>query len=337
MAAKAKDFRNQLVKSTGLTDAAINAAWPEWWSETADASPSAQAELRFSIARKLGLDPRSLLDNQEPSFFWDDSAKFKNFRGDAKNEQPAIAAFGTSVGRMLVNGTPELAGIGQLSAKQIRASILRNERVPFVRLSDLLATCWGIGIPVIHLKVYPLAAKRMCAMAIRSGDRHAILLAKDANYPAMSAFHLAHEIGHIMLGHVTENSALIDMEEPGTAHDAQADHEEEEADRFALELLTGDADFKIAKEGPGHNAKELAHEARRLSIEYAIEPGTIALCYAYATQEWAVAQAAMQEIYDQDIPAWRVTNQIASNQLNWSELSDENVSFLQAVMGGIGA
>lgn len=333
MATKAKDFRDQLARSTGLTDSAINAAWPEWWSDAADASPSAQAELRFSLARTLGLDPRSLLDNKEPSFFWDDSAKFKNFRGNSNHEQAAITAFGTSVGRILVKGNPDYADVGRLDAARIRKDIINA--APFVRLQDLLSLSWGIGIPVIHLKVYPLAAKRMCAMAIRSGERFAILLAKDANYPAMSAFHLAHEIGHIMLGHVGENSALIDMEEPGTGHNEQADQEEEEADRFALELLTGDPEFHIAKEGRGHNGRELANEALRISGERAIEPGTIALCYAYATQEWAVAQAAMEHIYDQSIPAWFATNKIAGSQLNWDVLSDENASFLQAVMGGI--
>ena len=43
------------LQQLGLSDAAINAAWPEWWSEAAEPSPSASLDLRFSLARKLGL------------------------------------------------------------------------------------------------------------------------------------------------------------------------------------------------------------------------------------------------------------------------------------------
>ena len=57
------------LQDVGLSGPAINAAWPRWWSEAAEASSSARAELRFSLARKLGLDPSSLLDESaEPRF-----------------------------------------------------------------------------------------------------------------------------------------------------------------------------------------------------------------------------------------------------------------------------
>lgn len=98
----AQEFRVRLATATGLSDSAIDAAWPEWWSEAADASASARAELRFSVARNLGLDPRSLLDDESPRFLWDDSAKYKNFKGDVEREKPAITAFGSSVARTLL-------------------------------------------------------------------------------------------------------------------------------------------------------------------------------------------------------------------------------------------
>src|SRR4051794_15887231 len=64
----AGDLRLRL-RRLGLSDDAISAAWPQWWSADAEASPSARAELRFGIARRLGLDPRSLLGEQdEPRF-----------------------------------------------------------------------------------------------------------------------------------------------------------------------------------------------------------------------------------------------------------------------------
>lgn len=330
MASKSQEFRQRLAKSTGLTDSAINAAWPEWWSDAADASPSAQAELRFSLARNLGLDPLTVLDEQSPQFIWDDSAKYKNFRGNDQHDKPAITAFGKSVARMLVKSVKQVEILDGVTASKLRHLILKNN--PHVGLLELLATMWGIGVPVIHLRVYPLAAKKMSAMVTLLKDRYAILLAKDSLYPASIAFYLAHEIGHIACGHVETGSALLDMEEDDNSQ--EKDDEEIEADRYALELLTGNPDFEIAKQGQGHNARELANKALTLGSHNRIEPGTLALCYGYATGEWAIVQNAMKHIYTDPIPAWKVVNRIASHQMDWQNLSDENVHFVKAVMGG---
>jgi hypothetical protein len=327
----AHEFRLRLAKSTGLSDSAINAAWPEWWSDAADASPSAQAELRFSLARNLGLDPLTVLDEQAPQFIWDDSAKYKNFKGDDERDKPAVTAFGKSVARMLVKSVKQAVSLKGISASELRGLILKNNQ--YVGLVELLATMWGVGVPVLHLRVFPLTAKRMSAMVTSSKDRFAILLAKDSTYPASIAFYLAHEIGHIACGHVEAGSALLDMEELEAPQ--EEDPEESEADRYALELLTGDPDFEIQKQGAGHNAHELANRALKLGPQLRIEPGTIALCYGYATGEWPVVQNAMKHIYTNAAPAWEVVNKIAAGQMAWDDLSDENAHFLKAVMGGV--
>ncbi|TCS37908.1 hypothetical protein EDC30_103200 [Paucimonas lemoignei] len=328
----AQQFKVRLAQATGLSDSAINAAWPEWWSDAADASPSAQAELRFSIARNLGLDPRSLLDDQAPRFVWNEAAKYKNFTGDQERDRPAITSFGASVSRTLVRAVPQHYSLVGVPAFTIRQSILANKS--FISFVDLLGLVWGMGIPTIHLKVYPLSAKRMCAMAVRIGERAAILLAKDSQYPASIAFHLAHEIGHIALGHIDEGSALIDMEDPAEQTE-NIDDEELAADRYALELLTGDPNFTIEKQGQGRNARQLANEALQTGPAHGIEPGTLALCYGHVTKEWATVQAAMAHIYTNAKPAWSETNKVAAREISWELLSDERASFLHAVMGGI--
>lgn len=334
MPTNAQQFRVRLLSDAGLSESVVDAAWPEWWSDAADTSPSAQAELRFSVARKLGLDPRSVLnDDEAPRFVWDDSAKYKSFSGDAAKDKPAIAAFGTSVARILNRAvSSDGYSLEGADAASIRAHILTHQ--PFVRLIDLLGLAWGVGIPTIHLKVFPLSAKRMCAMTAKTGDRYAILLAKDALYPAWIAYHLAHEIGHIALGHVSSGAALIDMDDPAERADAP-DEEERAADRFALELLTGDPDFRVGKKGQGDSASELARNALSVGPSHGIEPGTLALCYGHATKEWQTVQAAMKKIYARELPAWQETNRIARSQLQWEALSDESINFLRAVMGGV--
>lgn len=328
---KAEEFKQKLVHSTGLTESAITAAWPEWWSEAADASTSSQADLRFTIARKLGLDPRSLLDDETPSFVWEDSAKFKNFRGDMQDARPAISSFGTALGRILIKGCPSFTPLHNINPLELRKSILASR--PFVDLTSLIGFMWGVGIPVIHLRVHPLAAKHMCAMSIRAGERYAVLLAKDASYPAPTAFHLAHEIAHIALGHLSDGCSVVDMDDPAERVE-ESDPEEIEADRYALMLLTGYPKLDVVNTGAGRSARQLAAEAKRVAQSTAIEPGTIALCYGYTTKDWATPQKAMQFIYDKSAPVWERVNKIAATQIQWEQLSDESSSYVRAVMGG---
>src|SRR6266478_1051876 len=90
----ARRFRQRL-RGFGFTDPAIDAAWPSWWSDEAESSFSAQTELRFSIARKLGLEPRSLLEDEtEPRFIWRDEARFKRLSGESDLERAGITSFG---------------------------------------------------------------------------------------------------------------------------------------------------------------------------------------------------------------------------------------------------
>lgn len=310
---------------------AIDAAWPEWWSTAADASPSALADAKFSVARKLGLDPRSLLDEGEPRFIWKDASKYKNFTGTPA-EQAAITSFGTAFARQLIAATPPTGQTLEGQAPGTLRALLLQDGRPFVMLQSLLALCWGVGIPVVHLRVYPLPAKRMCAMAVRVDDRYAILLARDSEYPAPVAFHLAHEIGHIALSHVEADSALIDMASPD--EQPEKDQEETEADRFALALLTGTPEPEIEVQGTGRSARELARQVLTVGPAHQIEPGTLALCYGHATGRWPVAIQALSHIYPSKHPAWEAVNRTAHNRMEWSNLTDDTTSYVQALMGG---
>lgn len=333
MAESAADFKARLIRRTGLSPDAVAAAWPEWWSNEAEASPSASAELRFSLARKLGLDPRSLIAEDEPRFIWNDEARFKGFTGESGRERPIISSFGTALSRMLLDATAGAQDFLFPTAQSLRGAILANSQ--YVGLKELLTVCWALGIPVIHLRIYPLSAKRMGAMSVRVGDRFAILLARDAVYPAPIAFYLAHELGHILGGHLAEGAAIVDMgllEDPERPEDA-LDPEERDADAFALELLTGRPQPELVVEGAGRGARQLAREAVRVGQTERIEPGTVAMAFGHATRAWATSMASLTHIYDQPIDVWRVVNRLATQQLVWPQLSEESASFLRAVMG----
>jgi len=329
-----KDNASQLrkrLKSVGLSDAAIKAAWPVWWSDAADASTSAQTELRFSLARKLGIEPHSLLeDKKEPRFIWRDEAKFKHLSGEGVLEQSAITSFGTAIGRLLIAATPATMAFPQSNASELRGAILRQQQ--YVRLVDLLSLCWSVGIPVIHLRVFPLRHKRMAAMSVRVDERNAILIGRDSLYPPQVAFHLAHELAHIALGHLTEDPVIVDLESSSLASSGD-DPDEIEADRFALELLTGYREPKILSKSKDFNSTQLAHAVLSASPELRIEPGTLALCFGYSTGSWGKTNAAIRLVYSSARPVWSEINRVAAEQLDLDLLPEDSRPFVRATLG----
>lgn len=334
MTNEAGQIRGRL-KQLGLSDAAIDAAWPDWWSESADPSPSARLELRFSLARKLGLDARSLVDEEGvPRFIWRDEARFKHLSGESDAERAAIASFGRAFGSIMVGA----ANLGQSelpnNALTIRNAILSSR--PFVELLDILVLCWTAGIPVAHLRVFPLPQKRMAAMSMRIGDRTAILLGKDSMYPAQIAFYLAHEIGHIVLGHLSKETAIVDLDSDQLGIGG-SDSEENEADRFGLELLTGRADPCVLPASGSYNAPGLANAVLQSATALHIEPGTLALCFGYSTGDWPVVNSAMSFIYSSAKPVWMEVNKLAVRELNIEQIPSDTRPYVNSVLGGVSA
>lgn len=320
-------FREQL-EALGISSPAISAVWPRWWTDEAEASKSAQAELRFTVARRLGLSPRSVIGEEKPEFVWKHEAKFKGLSEYGGREQAALTSFGVALARTLRKGVEPLS-LDFPSARELRRSILRT--APYVRLQDICAACWGIGIPVIHLRVFPLTAKHMVAMAVKTESGYAVLVGKDSKTPAPTAFHIAHEIGHIVCGHLASEKAIVDFDDL-LAGDS-GDQEELDADQFALELLTGQRFPRLEFRVPPRNGRELASSVANASLERAIEPGTLALCYGHQTKDWRIANAALKYIYSHEGEAWRFLNKIALQQLDWSAFEDDEAAYLTAVLG----
>lgn len=331
MPEKAAKIEKKL-KELGLSKDAVQAAWPAWWSEEAEFSPSALNELKFSLARKLGLSPTSLFDEGDATFLWDGDARFKGLTTESSAEKAALVSFGTSVGRLLLHATdsPSYNPETRIVAGELRAAILRTG-APFVRLSDLLGLCWSLGIPVIHLRIFPLTSKRMAAMAIRTGNRHVILVGRDAMYPAPIAYYIAHELGHIFRGHLSENSAIVDLEMPDELH--ERDSEETEADDFGLSLLTGRPRPVIQATRPPQNSRELANAVVNAGRQEKIDPGTLAMCFAHQTGGWKLAQNALRYIYPEKKAVWKEVNLAAQSQLTLDKLTSDNMHFLASVMG----
>jgi hypothetical protein len=325
------DSTKKLVKElrgAGLSDQAIKAAWPSWWNDDAELSESGRAELRFALARKLGLSPRSLL-GERVEFVWKDDARFKNLTAEDATQQAALASFGVAIGRLMLRATPEVRSIIGIGAMELRKAILGGRTV--VDLQGLVSACWALGVPIIHLRVFPLEAKSMRAMVVEVEGRHAILLGRDASYPAQIAFTLAHEIGHAALGHITGAKAIVDIGE--SEHDG-GDPQEREADEYGLTVLTASTHPAITTSTNNYRARSLARAVMEAGPPRHIEPGMLALCVGYIQQNWGTAIASLRHIYGKKIEVWREVNRIADRQLRWDQLNDESADYLRTVMKG---
>jgi hypothetical protein len=212
----------------------------------------------------------------------------------------------------------------------IRESILQSR--PFVGLLDLLLYCWKSGVPVVHLQMFPLAQKRMAAACTSVGDRAAILLSKDSMYPASTAFYLAHELGHIALGHLKHNTSIVDIETTSLISSGD-DNEEAEADRFALSLLTGQARPVVKPLSGRYNAPALARAVLESGAALNIEPGTLALCFGFSTGNWPVTNSALRFIYKKPKPVWIEVNKLAMRMLELTLVPSDFVRYLHAVLG----
>jgi hypothetical protein len=179
-----------------------------------------------------------------------------------------------------------------------------------------------MGVAVVQLEVFPLSAKRMHAMTVKVRDQYAILLGARSAYPAQASFIVAHELGHIIAGHLDDNAALLDIENP--LEITQRDEEESEADAYALTLLTGYRDLHVLANVDKYNATQVASAAVKAAASENIDPGTLALCLAFSTGNWKESVGALKIIYGSraigDVGAF--VNQVALTQLNLSTFDD---------------
>lgn len=329
MASTAAAIRQEL-RQAGLTGRAIDAVWPQWWSEDAESSVSAATELRYTLARRLGISPRSLFDGP-PKFVWREEAKFKSLTTETPDELAILASYGLAVGRAALSAITHRTPL-PASPLDLRAAVLQESQ--YVGLTQLVALCWGVGIPALSLRVFPLPQKRMHAMTVRVGENHGVLIGRESHYPAQAAYVVAHELGHIALNHVRESVAVVEMADPMQLAPAQRDDEEDAADRYALALLTGEEEPQVTANFTHFNSTELAQAAIDAAPEHRIDPGVIVMCLGHATGKWKQVFAALKKVPDghSTKPIGESLNEIADHQLDWTALSEDGSEYLRAVL-----
>jgi len=298
---------------------------PEWWDDEVATNPAGLAEGLAYISRHAGFDLGSLRDPLRAIAFRDGGpCKFKKSRDASEDQLRLVRSLATRVAHLASAATVEPCIPPPAAAAQVRAEILGRGQ-PWVGLSNLVDYCWSIGIPVVHLASF-LKSRQPDGLALKVRGRPVIALCKNEKRSAWLLFILAHELGHIVLGHIPDDGAVLDVD----VHANDRDEEEKAANDFAVELLTGRADTKFwADRWP--NAVALAKTARELGREHQIDPGHVVLNYAHSMGPgfFAVGNAALKHLEKGD--ATGIVRRKLAERLDWSRLPEDSCEFLMRV------
>lgn len=325
----------------GLARELVDASVPDWWGPQERDSSSARTIVSLLLARRLSLDPETLLDDNVPiGFLHTGTAKFKHMRLAKGERLDALVGFARGVGRIALSTlAAETARPVPADPLELRRALLSSGR-PFVSFGDAITVCWSLGIPVLHLRLFPARTKGVTAMAVRLGQRYAILVARETGFEAQYMFHLAHEIGHIALGHLEGTSAIVDADPYDSSNSPEElvdDEEERAADAYAQALLTGSSDFEVVRDtlrrpvARSGTSRELADLAVANAASLGVDPGHIVMCFGHSTGDWALAMAAAKLIPSQREKPGTLVNRVLWQQINPDQADRSAVDFLQAV------
>jgi hypothetical protein len=313
----------------GLTRAfVVHTALPHWWDDEIASNPAGYAQGLMLLSRHLGLDLASLQDENSPLKLREFGVcKFKK-RANVSEDQLALArVMATRTAQLAAAAMPDEPGPLPLDAGEVRQRIL-GRGAAWVGLKELLDYCWSIGLPVLHLDHFPKNACRPHGFASRLKGRPVIVLCRRSKHSAWLLFILAHELGHLALGHVPEDGALLDEH----IDKESTDSEEEQANAFALELLTGVSERRFVATGRWPNARALTDSAREIARRQMIDPGHIVLNYAHSMGPsfYPVGTAALN-LLEPHADAVSLVRTVMAEHLDWSLLPEDSSEFLMRV------
>jgi Zn-dependent peptidase ImmA (M78 family) len=313
------------LKSLGIPKAYLrHVALPEWWNDEIALNPTGYAQALGYVSRSLGLDINILLNPDAPLAFSPiPQAKFKLKKNTTdsevnQNAHLALRVVKTAVAAFQHDSTKALP----LTAAAIRQEILAKGQ-QWVSLENLLRWCWDNGIPVVSVSHLLPDAKKMDGLAANIDGCSAIALCTKKHQPAWLLFHLAHEIGHIILGHVGDSGILLDEE---IETKSNSDKDEQDANEFAHELVANKMKFSSSILIRG---EELAQAAKKLGKEHGVDPGFIALNYAWnhKQQPWGSANGALKCLAPQANALTLIQDEMRKH-LNFDLLPEESVAWL---------
>jgi hypothetical protein len=324
-----KSLYRRLKSDLGLDRAFVRSAiLPEWWEDEVASNPVAYSEALMFVARHAGVDMKSLRDPSQPlSVRLPSGPRYKRKSGTELHELAVASAIATRVAATVALGIPGAPSAVPSGADEIREAIL-DTGADWVGLDELVDYCWNHGIPVVHVSLWPRGVKRPYGLIAMVDGRPVIVLCKNQKSPAWLLFLLAHELGHLCLGHLDPSGVFLDEH----FNEDSPDAEEQQADRFAVELLTGHPDFRVIARDRWPSARLLAVYADQEGRKEGISPGHLILNYSHSMGGstgafFAVANAALK-IIEKSTDGRRIIADKMASAMEWSELPEDAADFV---------
>jgi IrrE N-terminal-like domain len=302
---------------------------PDWWTDEVDETPGVLTEGALYISRRLNLDMQSLLDRElHPEFKTPYQPKFKLKVGTDTDRLTIPYVISARIAEMVAyacnNPYQPLDGV---SVSEIRQDILARQNS--VNLQGFLEYCWERGIPVIHFDDFPPKFHKFHKFHGMVGyfyDRPVILLSLKAKSPSRLLFIAAHELGHILKGHLNQEKLLVDEK----ISLESTDKEEVEANEVAGELLLGAADRNYYS-SQDYTCKQLAQYAQNISAGDRVDAGVVARNYGWYKKHYGSVEGAMK-ILEPDANAPQEINRYLEQNLDWEKLGDDNQDYLTTML-----
>jgi hypothetical protein len=192
----------------------------------------------------------------------------------------------------------------------------------------LLDYCWKHGIAVVYFNQYPKKTRKIAGMIQWQGHQPVIVLSGGNTHPACLAFDLAHELGHLALGHVKAgDEILIDGEISADADDP----EEVQSNRFAVNLLVDGVDNQISAK-TFKNAESFKQYLENFSANYpTVDPAAIAFNYAWYNKNYFPLAKKTVKLLEGEQCGKSTIHNFLENHLNWDELKDDAIDRLEVI------
>jgi len=300
---------------------------PSWWNDELNNKPAAVLEGAGHIAKRLHLDLSSLLkEDQEAQFKPLLQTKFKYHLQQGSDIPSTSHQLASRVAELVALGVQKTFVPIPSDVNQIRSEILQDS--PQVNLESILNYCWKHGIAVVYFNDYPAKTRKITGLIQWQGDRPAIVLSSKRTHRAWLAFHLAHELGHLALGHVKEG-ILIDDE----IDNKSDDQEEIDSNRFAVKLLVNTFDNCFAGEN-FNSPKHLENKIKKLlNSDLTVDPCAIAFNHAWHTErDYGFSQTVVKSLNPSN-DGHTIINQLLRSNVDWESLSDDNADHLERILG----
>lgn len=307
------------LKMAGIPKTYAKKVLPEWWEDEIALTDAGLQQAHLYFSRAFNLDLSSFLEGNFTPNFHSVEHKFKLNKNVTEADVSVGAHYVTAMAKIALTATSKDFVHPPKDPSVLREQILKNNE--FVGLKELLEYCSNIGIPVLHIANIP--GKKMTGLAIRLNGRFAIVLSKSA-HPAYLLFHLAHELGHIAMNHLSKDGFIVDAK---TSSNSGDDADENEADAYAIRLLNG-AEKKYSADGHITSGKQLYLAASTLASSIKVDVGHIILNFAKNNNCFNTAAVALKYLSGPE-NGNHIINDYLFKTLNISSISDDQKHLLE--------